>query len=337
MRPEWVLRETGDAGILLGEPESGIRTILSTNAASGGDGLAVMHNGRLVANRSAPIDLQRLPVPAFHLLAIERYRYELMGNRFLLLEMTRGCPFACTFCSREMYGKPVRRKALDQMLEEIERARQETDFRCAYFIDLEFTFHRDPVVDLCETMLSRGWRFEWTCQTRLDQVDEELLRLMRRAGCRLIHLGVETGAQRQVEALKKGIPLEKIREQHALVKSCGIETALFFLLGHPEETEEEQHQTIEFACTLNPDYASFHIASPYPGTAFHEIASPFEEPFPAFDHHHHDLDNLERMRRYALRRFYLRPCYFWGSLQPRRLRLALSGARLLLRLLAPGF
>jgi radical SAM superfamily enzyme YgiQ (UPF0313 family) len=216
---------------------------------------------------------------------------------------------------------------------EIEEATAATGFRHAYFIDLEFTFHREPVVALCEEYLRRDWRFRWTCQTRFDQIDRELLLLMRRAGCRLIHFGVETGAQRHVEALRKGLSRQQIREQHALVQSCGLETAMFFLIGHPGESESEQQATIDFARRLNPDYASFNIASPYPGTRFHEIAGDFDEPFPAYDHHDHELDDLERMRRHALRSFYLRPRYVASRLRPSRLGSALRGARLLRRLM----
>ncbi len=333
MRPEWMLRESGAAGLLIGEPEAAIGRVASQTAEAGGPGMAVMQAGRLVAERAATLDLTTLPVPAFDLLDIKRYHYELLGDRFLIFETARGCPFGCTFCSREMYGKPVRQKTTEQVCGEIDRALAETGFRHAYFIDLEFTFYREPVVSLCEEILRRGWTFRWTCQTRFDQIDEALLRLMKRAGCRLIHFGVETGAERHVKALRKGLKLQQIRDQHALVQRCGLATALFFLLGHPGETEDEQRATIQLACDLNPDYASFNIASPYPGTRFHEVAGSFEEPFPAFDHHSHHLEALDRMRRQALRSFYLRPGYVMSRLHPQRLGSALRGARLLRQLM----
>jgi len=333
MRPEWMLRESGAAGLLIGEPEAAVLRVAADGAAATGTGIATLRDGELNVERADPLDLTTLPIPAFDLLEMDRYHYELMGDRFLVLETARGCPFGCTFCSREMYGKPVRRKAVEQVVEEIDRAIVSTALRNAYFIDLEFTFHRQPVVELCEEMLRRHWRFRWTCQTRFDQIDEPLLRLMRRAGCRLIHFGVETGAERHVKALNKGLGLEQIREQHDLVRRCGIETAMFFLIGHPGETAEEQRDTIDFACRLNPDYASFNIASPYPGTRFHDVAGPFDEPFPAFDRHSHDLAALDLTRRRALRAFYLRPAYLAGWLRPRRLGRAVGGARLLARLL----
>lgn len=333
MRPEWVLGETGAAGLVLGEPEAAIRRLAAAGGSAAGPGLAVWRDGRVVAEPADPIDLTTLPVPAFDLLDIDRYQYELLGDRFLILEAARGCPFGCTFCSREMYGRRVRRKTTPQVVAEIERALAETGFRHAYFIDLEFTFHREPVVELCEAILDRGWRLGWTCQTRFDQVDEPLLRLMRRAGCRLMHFGVETGTARHVKALRKGLSLSLIRERHALVQRCGIHTALFFLIGHPEETADEQLATVELACTLNPDYASFNIASPYPGTSFHEQAGPFDEPFPPVAHRWHDPAALEQMRRNALRRFYLRPRYVFGRLRPWRLGGVVRGARLFRQLL----
>lgn len=334
MRPEWMLEGSGAAGLIIGEPEAAMGTLTGTTPEAGGPGLAVMRDGCLIADRAAPLDLSTLPVPAFDLLDMSRYHYQLLGDRFLILETARGCPFGCTFCSREMYGRPVRRKPVAQVLAEIDRARAETRFRHVYFIDLEFTFHRDPVVELCEALISRRLPFRWTCQTRFDQIDEPLLRLMKRAGCRLIHFGVETGSERHVKALRKGLKLLQIREQHSLVQRCGIETALFFLVGHPGETADEQRETISLACELNPDYASFNIASPYPGTRFHESAGPFEDPFPAYDSHSHQFDELDRMRRHALRRFYLRPAYVMSRLHPQRLGTAVRGARLLRQLMS---
>jgi len=334
MQPEWVLNESGAAGLLMGEPEAAIGRIAGADPSAGGPGLAVRRDGNVRAERAEPLDLAMLPIPAFDLLEIESYYYELLGRRLLILETARGCPFGCTFCSREMYGKPVRRKSGEQVLAEIDQAMADTGFRHAYFIDLEFTFHREPVIALCEEILARGWRFGWTCQTRFDQIDRELLVLMRKAGCKLIHFGVETGAQRHVEALKKGLTLEQIRVQHALVQGCGLETALFFLLGHPGETIAEQRATVDLACELNPDYASFNIVSPYPGTPFHETAGPFDEPFPPVDDHSHEPEALEGMRREALRSFYLRPRYVASRMRPRRLGGALRGARLLLRLMS---
>jgi radical SAM superfamily enzyme YgiQ (UPF0313 family) len=332
MRPEWMLKETGAAGVILGEPEGAMKPLAAASVLDGTPGFATMEHGVLRAERLPPLDLTLLPVPAWDLLDIRRYRYELLGTRFILFEAARGCPFGCTFCSREMYGKPVRRKTTPQVLAEIEDARARIAFRTAYFIDLEFTFHREPIVDLCEGLLSRGQKFEWACQTRLDQVDEELLLLMRRAGCRLIHLGVESGSPRWNRELRKGIPLDKILAQHALVRRCGFETALFFLIGHPGETPREQRETIDFALKLDPTYASFHIVSPYPGTAFHEKSAPYEEPFPSFDSHHHRLEDLEAMRRHALRRFYLRPSVIARAFRPSAASRALTGLRLFLRM-----
>jgi anaerobic magnesium-protoporphyrin IX monomethyl ester cyclase len=332
MRPEWMLKETGAAGVVLGEPEGAMANLAESASLAGAPGFAVMENGALRSERLPPLDLTQLPIPAWDLLEVRRYRYELLGSRFLLFEAARGCPFGCTFCSREMYGKPVRRKQTAQVLAEIADAQARTHFRSAYFIDLEFTFHREPIVELCEGLLSRNLRFTWACQTRLDQVDEQLLRLMRRAGCKLIHLGVESGAAKWNKALKKGIPLEKILAQHALVKRCGFETALFFLIGHPGETPDEQRETIAFALKLDPTYASFHIVSPYPGTVFHEKSAPYEEPFPSFDAHHHRLADLEAMRRHALRRFYLRPSVVAHAFRPSNIARAARGLRLFLRM-----
>jgi radical SAM superfamily enzyme YgiQ (UPF0313 family) len=334
MQPEWMLNQTGVAALLPAEPEAGILACVEEGDLAGRPGIAAMRAGKFLSTTAPWCDLTTFPIPAFHLLKPELYRYELLGKRFLLFETARGCPFPCTFCSREMVGMKVRRKTTGQVLAEIEAARRMTDFRTAYFFDLEFTVQREPAVELCEGIIRAGHPFSWTCQTRFDQVDEELLRLMRRAGCRLIHFGVESGSERLGRTLKKGLTPDLIRDRHALVRSVGIETALFFLFGHPGETEAEQRETIAFARELDPDFASFNIATPYPGTPFHEASAPHSEPFPAFDRTHHALADLERMRRSALRTFYLRFGAVRRLLQPRKLTRLLGGLSLFRRLLS---
>jgi len=112
---------------------------------------------------------------------LRRYQYEILGNRFLVLEGSRGCPYPCTYCTRVIQGKKLRPKTPEQLGREVEAAVRQFAARNIYFIDLEFTAAAELVRGLCEYLLARAISVRWCCQTRVDQVDEPLLALMRRA------------------------------------------------------------------------------------------------------------------------------------------------------------
>jgi len=194
MRPEFVLQETGARAVIRGEPEA----ILSALVEAGGnrmgiEGLSYASDERLVHEPDAPpLDLDLLPLPAYDLIDLDHYGYELLGGRLALLEASRGCPFSCTFCLKVMYGSGIRRKSADRVMDEV-GAVISRGARSLYFMDLEFTLDREFVTNLCHRLIDLNTDLKWCCQTRADTVDIELVRLMKQAGCGLIHLGVETG------------------------------------------------------------------------------------------------------------------------------------------------
>jgi radical SAM superfamily enzyme YgiQ (UPF0313 family) len=197
---------------------------------------------------------------------------------------------------------------------EVEIAVGQFGFRNIYFIDLEFTASPELVKGLCERLLARGVSVRWCCQTRADLVDEPLLRLMKRAGCRLIHYGMESGSPRIIELSGKHTTVEAQRAGVELTKRLGIETLCFFLLGYPGETEAEMRQTVRLARELNPSYASFHRLSPYPGTELFERLPPGGPLFPAFAGSQQQRRKVDRLVREAIWSYYVRPRYVFSRL-----------------------
>jgi hypothetical protein len=151
-------------------------------------------------------------------------------------------------------------------------------------------------------------------------VDAELLKRMKRAGCRLIHFGVESGSQRVLDSTNKKITLEAIRRGIRLTKEAGIETACFFMFGFPGERASEMEETLAFAKELNPTYASFHAVTPYPGTSIGQVAKPLqngpdgEMSFPPYCPDHDPLF-LDAMVRRAYLSYYLRLSYILSRLK----------------------
>lgn len=331
--PDYVLGRTSATAVVRGEPEWTVLEICRGKRLAEIEGLTYRDGERVVENPPrALVDLTKFPVPAFHLVNWDLYHYELMGERFAVLETTRGCPFPCTFCMRDMYGgRAYRLKGPQQVAQEVACA-LDSGARTGYFIDLEFSLRREATLQVCEALMPFASRWTWCCQTRADSVDKELLTAMKAAGCALIHFGVETGSPRLMETIDKRITLEQIEQGVACAKQAGIDTAGFFMMGFPGETDADRRQTLEFAKRLAPTYASFHIASPYPGTPLRQF-SKADERYPESVLEGEALKRLKRWERETYRRYYLRPGYVTSLVRQGRLRSILKQAGLLRRLL----
>lgn len=316
VRPQAMLEITGVDAVVRGEPERTVQEIAAGRPWHEIQGLTLVRDGQLVSTPDRPpLDMTALPVPAFHLVDLKHYRYEILGPRFMVLEGTRGCPYPCTFCSRVIQGRRVRRKTVVQLGREVEVAVKQFGVRNIYFIDLEFTASPEMARGISNYIINQNISVRWCCQTRADQVEEPLLRLMRQAGCRLIHFGIETGSPRIAEQIRKRISTDRQRQALELAKRVGMETLCFFLLGHPGETEEEMQQTIRFARELNPTYASFHRVSPYQGTPLYEqSADNSDELFPAFAGSQEERQKVDRLVRQAIWSYYMRPRYVFSRL-----------------------
>lgn len=322
VRPLEMLEATGAYAIIRGEPELTVLNLCKTSTLSEVNGITYNDGNTIVENKDQdPINLNDLPMPAFHLLPMEKYNYEVMGNHFCLFEMTRGCASKCDFCFLKPYGRGVRKKNLDKLILEVEYAIKKFGVRNAYFMDLEFTVLRKQVIDLCKYLINKNYKFRWCCQTRFDLVDDELLNLMKRAGCRLIHFGVEAGSDRMLKDINKGITMKDIRNGMRKVKKAGIETACFFLMGFPGSERKDMDDILRFAKELGPDYPLFHVVAPYPGTKLYEkvkktsgIRFSDNTLFPEAIVDKLSLEELKGVTRKAYLSYYLRPSYLLSRL-----------------------
>jgi len=319
--PGAMLQQTGARAVIIREPEETLLSLVTRNDWSAIPGLAFQEKGTIFfTGAPAPAKIEEFPIPSFHLIDPSRYYYELMGRPFFLFESSRGCPYSCSFCLKVLYGKGVRMKPAGQVMAEIESATSIAGPCYGYFIDLEFTTNRDHAMQICELLISRNRPFLWCCQTRADAVDAELLKYMKRAGCRLIHFGVESGSQRVLDSTNKGIDLETIQQGIRLTQEAGIETACFFMFGFPGERASEMEETLTFAKGLNPTYASFHAVTPYPGTRIGQKATTLqnspdsEMSFPPYCPGHDPLFLDTKVRR-AYLSYYLRLPYILSRLK----------------------
>jgi len=315
MNPEYVVRTIGKA-VIREEPEIPVLRIALGADKRTVPGLSYLEDGKVISNPThGPTPLDELARPAYHLVDLSHYRYELLGENFALLETSRGCPHACSYCYLGMYPK-YRLKSPQRVVEEVGNVLSISPESNIYFIDLEFAIYHRHTHAVLEALIDSGLQFRWCCQTRADSVDLEILRKMKRAGCQLIHYGVETGSQRIMDMVNKRLVIEKVRRAIQLTRKAGLDSACFFMMGFPTESEEEIRQTIAFARELNPTYASFHIATPYPGTRMYEdfqvlqnghfIEEKYEQSLP--------LPRLKELERTAYLQYYLRPRYLLSQL-----------------------
>lgn len=233
-------------------------------------GLGWRKNGEIVINPPRPFipDLDALPMPLHELLPLEKYRMPMIRGAFTFIVTSRGCPAGCTFCIKHVnYQYTVRLRSPELLLEEILKLKSLGVHNIHMYADL-FTVNREQVVTLCRLLIAEDIRIRWTCNSRVDYVDEEMLHLMAQAGCWLISWGIESGNEQILKHARKGTYPERAERALRWARQAGIRNWGYFIIGLPGETEESIQQTIAFAKRLPLDLALFHIAAPYPGTPF---------------------------------------------------------------------
>ena len=319
-RPAAILLKSKARAAILSEPEQTILEIarrdLSSEISRDIPGIAYIKGGRFI--RSAPRgyidDLNQLPYPAYHLLNMDRYYYEFMGRDFTIMEGSRGCPHECSFCYLGMYGTRFRQKRIERLVDEVAYVKDRFHIKNIYFMDLEFLLNRAFIISFCKRLINHNMDIHWCCQTRVTDLDKDLLRWMKKAGCSLIHLGVEAGADRILSQTGKKIRVSDCVSAVSMTHEAGIRTALFLNFGFPGETKDDMESTIKLAIRLNPTYASFHLIIPFPGTRLAKQIGIDPEAFPThlypqYNYVHHDHKTLKNMLRKAYLKFYLRPSY----------------------------
>lgn len=158
--PDEMLEQTKAVAVIRGEPEFTVLDIARGNSLKDIHGISFKESGSIIHNTDrAFLSLNDLPVPSFHLLDIRKYRYELLGNRLILFEGSRGCPYPCIFCQKTLYGTQFRTKSPEKLADEIIYGVKKFQARSAYFIDLEFTLRRDFIVELCNRLIRKKGLF----------------------------------------------------------------------------------------------------------------------------------------------------------------------------------
>jgi len=233
-------------------------------------GLCWRRNGEVVLNPSRPFvaDLNDLPTPLHELLPLQTYRMPMLNGPFTFIVPSRGCPAACSYCIKHVtYQFSVRTRSPENVLRELWKLKKLGLNNVHMYADL-FTVDRKHVMGICDRMIEEKIDMKWTCNSRVDFVDAELLQRMAKAGCHLIAWGLESGNAEILKHARKGTNPAKASESLSAARKAGIKNWGYFIIGLPGETEATIRDTINFAKKMPLDIALFHIAAPYPGTPF---------------------------------------------------------------------
>ncbi len=302
------------------------------------DGLAYKTNdGKVMLNNQRKLidDLDILPMPDRSLLKMELYRPSVSYYKRLpayIILTTRGCPYRCTFCSK-VFDKKYRQNSVEYTIKEMKYLMEEFGAKEIVFRDDTFTMKFPWVTEFCNKLIEEGLnkKIRWSCMTRVNLVNLEMLKLMKKAGCWGIHFGVESGNQRLLNLIKKDVTVQQIKDAFKWCKEAGVETRAFMMLGLPTETKEESLETIRFAKELDPDWAQFTITTPYPGTELYKQANEhgelksidwnnyqtwagFSENDLVWTTNGRESSELKALQRKALREFYFRPKFILKKL-----------------------
>lgn len=274
------LRDTdGYDAAIYGEPEVTFDELLSAYAASGKieplKGLLWREGSEIKKGAPRPFieNLDTIPVAARDLLRNERYKLPNNGHPFTLVNVARGCPYSCTFCTANIYyGKKLRHHSVSYVINEIEHCIREHGIRDFLFWEEVFTLDKPFGMALCDEIIRRGLNIAWMTTTRADLVEEDIIRKMKDAGCVLLGLGIESCSQEILDNARKSEKVEQIIHAVNLCKQIKLPTMGHFIFGLPGETEATAQKTIDYIVKLGLDYMQCYCAVPIPKTPLGQMA-----------------------------------------------------------------
>jgi radical SAM superfamily enzyme YgiQ (UPF0313 family) len=321
----------------------------------GVQGIVFRQGGRIIDNGPRPLvtDLDSLPFPARDLLT-DAMKYipppaTYRRKPVAVMITSRGCNRRCLYCFQMDRDRKhgIRYRSVANVLEEVELCLSQ-GYREIKFIDDTLAADYDRAMELAREIKARGLDFTWFASACVNQVDKPLLEAFRDAGCWAILFGAESGVQKNLNAIRKGITLDQTRRAVRAAREAGLFVLTPFLFGIPGETFEEGLETIRFAIELDPDVANFHAITPFPGTDLYDNVEDYGTMSPeltdftyqgiAFTPHSMTREEIAELRQLAFRKFYSRPSFLLRRLLAIRtahdVRVALNGVRSLLFLWA---
>jgi len=276
--PEGVLKHSEVDFVIRGEGEEALYGLVNALKGEGTfeevNGLCYRDGERAIIKEKAIIeDSNSIPMPDYDAFPVEQYikhNQFLRGIRGISMLISRGCPFGCTFCAvHQTMGRKWRAKSPELLVNEVITLRDRYNLEGIWFKDSIFNMNPVWIKKFCNLMIEKNVGISWQANTRIDLVDEEQLKLMKKAGLTQLDFGIESGSNRTLSKLKKNITVDQIKEKIKFVRKY-VKVFGFFMIGIPGEEEKDVLETFELAKELNLDTSSWSIYSPLPGSTLYD-------------------------------------------------------------------
>ncbi|MGB9750150.1 MAG: B12-binding domain-containing radical SAM protein [Caldisericia bacterium] len=291
-------------------------------------GLIYKDNGEWIKNEKPPFieNLDFLPFPARDLMRNDLYKNPDTDKPMATIQTSRGCPGNCIYCLAPIVsGKNLRKRSPKNIVDEIEECINKYKIDNFFLRADTFTIDKDWVIEISNEIIKRNLKIVWVANSRVKPIDEEMLIWMKRSGCYLIAFGLESGSEKSLKLMKKGVTVEDNINAVKLAKKLGFKVYSFFIIGFPWEDREDILKTIELSKKLPSDFVEFHIATPYYGTELYDIMKK-ENLLDNNPEGHNYFSNpvggtkyltreeIINLRKKALLSFYLRPNFILKTL-----------------------
>lgn len=234
-------------------------------------GIVYKDNGRIIATEPRPLieNLDTLPFPARHLVPFKSYK---LSNQAGGMITSRGCVFSCNYCSSSLImGRKFRTRSPENVVDELEELVYKYGLKDIAFLDDIFMLNKKRAELIATEIKNRDLDVSFVASSRVNMVDRSLLESLKSSGMKTLYCGVESGSQRVLDLMGKGITLEQVKNAFKIAKGVGVDVVGSFILGYPGETAKEMDETINFSIKLNPDYSQYSILTPFPGTPIYSM------------------------------------------------------------------
>lgn len=293
------------------------------------NGISYMKDGKAVTTSPPSLikDIDSIPIPSYGLLKLNHYTSPTSRRKpFLTMIRSRGCPYNCLFCGvNAIFSYKFRCQSPQRTLEEIKHVVKEFKTKEISFKDSDFLIDHNNVTEFCNLLIKNELDLTWNCSTRIDSVNKDILTLMKRAGCRQITFGIESGSQRMLNALRKNLSVKQISKSIRITKECGITCIGGFIVGNPGEDHETLNETLRLIEKLDLDYASFSFLTAFPGSDLYNLAIQnkwFLESNKSMEYKKMSInaskltdEELKKAMRIMIKKFYFRPRYILKRLK----------------------
>lgn len=312
--PEQILKHTEIDVLLLGEPEYPALEIITAwktgcDNKIGIKGIALRNNEEFVIQENTRVThLNDLPMPAFDLLKIKYYSEPFLPQPFGMIQSARGCPYKCNYCVRS-YGTKLSALHPEVMIAQVKEYIRLFNIKSFRFIDDTFTATPARVIRFCQLLEQEKIYLQWSCLSRADTMNEEMLNWMYKTGCRNIYIGMESGSQKILDFYNKNIDIDKAVNNLRLCKKIGFRMMGLFMVSPMEETEDDVKKSIALAKRAEFDYISVFELQTYPGTELYEKMKD-SVVFTLFPYVNRFKDEALNQRKMALQKYFYKSWYY---------------------------